>query len=124
MLLTLYNEQRNYSGMHPRPHLDATLAALADPTRRAILARLANGEATVKELADPLPISQPAVSRHVKVLVKAGLVTQRVDGTKRPCRLAGGALDELDAYLTMLREALERNYDRLDRLLAKRAEER
>ena len=109
--------------MHPRPHLDATLAALADPTRRAILARLAEGEATVNALADPLPISQPAVSRHIKVLVRAGLVTQRVDGTKRPCRLAGGALEELDEYLKMLREALERNYDRLDRLLAERAKE-
>jgi DNA-binding transcriptional ArsR family regulator len=99
--------------------LDATLTALADPTRRAILARLAEGEATVNELARPFAISQPAVSRHVKVLVDAGLITQRVDGTRRPCRLAPGALADLDAYLRMLRGALERNYQRLDRLLAR-----
>lgn len=107
--------------MQPRAELDSVLTALADPTRRAILARLAQGEATVNELAEPLPISQPAVSRHIKVLVQAGLIAQRVDGTKRPCRLAGGALSELEDYLTMLREALEQNYSRLDRLLANRA---
>lgn len=100
--------------------LDTTLAALSDPTRRAILARLAEGEATVNELAQPFPISQPAISRHIKVLTEAGLVVQRVDGTKRPCRLAAGGLSELDAYLDMLREALDHNYQRLDRLLAKR----
>jgi DNA-binding transcriptional ArsR family regulator len=99
--------------------LDQTLAALSDPTRRAILARLADGEATVSELAEPFAISQPAISRHIKVLARAGLVTQRVEGTKRPCRLSPGALSELDQYLAMLREALERNYRRLDRLLAK-----
>jgi DNA-binding transcriptional ArsR family regulator len=99
--------------------LDATLAALSDPTRRAILARLAQGEATVNELARPLPISQPAVSRHIRVLADAGLVVQRVDGPRRPCRLAAGALPELDAYLQTLRSALERNYARLDRVLEK-----
>ena len=99
--------------------LDATLAALGDPMRRAILARLALGEATVNELAQPLPISQPAVSRHIRVLADAGLVVQRVDGTRRPCRLAPGALSELDAYLQRLRTALEANYRRLDRVLAK-----
>ena len=99
--------------------LDRTISALADPTRRAILARLAEGEATVNELAEPLPISQPAVSRHIKVLASAGLIVQRVEGTKRPCRLASGGLDELDEYLAMLREALETSYARLDRLLAK-----
>lgn len=104
--------------------LDATLAALGDPTRRAILARLALGEATVNELAQPLPMSQPAVSRHIRVLADAGLVVQRVDGTRRPCRLAPGALSELDAYLQMLRTALERNYQRLDRLLAKQQAKR
>ncbi|MCA9614335.1 MAG: winged helix-turn-helix transcriptional regulator [Sandaracinus sp.] len=98
--------------------LDTTFAALADPTRRAILAQLAAGEATVGELAKPFAISQPAVSRHVRVLVDAGLVLQRVDGTKRPCRLAPTALTELDAYLDLLRRALETNYQRLDRLLA------
>lgn len=102
--------------------LDTTIAALSDPMRRAILARLAQGEATVNELAAPLPISQPAVSRHVRVLAEAGLITQRVEGTKRPCRLAAGALSELDEYLDMLRRALECNYARLDRLLAKQNE--
>lgn len=99
--------------------LDATLSALADPTRRAILARLAEGEATINELAAPFAISQPAISRHIKVLSEAGLIVRRVEGTKRPCRLAPGALGELNDYLQMLRNALERNYQRLDRLLAK-----
>ena len=99
--------------------LDATLSALSDPTRRAILARLAEGEVTVNELAEPFTISQPAISRHIKVLAEAGLIVQRVEGTKRPCRLARGALSELDEYLEMLRKALDQNYRRLDRLLAK-----
>ena len=99
-------------------NLDVAFAALADPTRRAILARLALGEATVLELAKPFAMSQPAVSRHVKVLSDAGLIMQRVDGTKRPCRLAPGAIDEIDRWLAMLRQALERNYDRLDSVLA------
>jgi len=105
--------------MQAQGSLDATLAALSDPTRRAILARLAGGEATVNELADPFPISQPAISRHIKVLADAGLIVQRVEGTRRPCRLAPQALSELDEYLAMLRKGLERNYQRLDRLLAK-----
>ena len=103
--------------------LDTAFAALADPTRRAILARLALGEATVLELAKPFAMSQPAVSRHVKVLSDAGLIVQRVDGTKRPCRLAPGAIDEIDRWLAMLRQALERNYDRLDAVLAELDEE-
>ena len=97
--------------------LDATLMALADPTRRAIVARLAKGEATVNELASPFAISQPAISRHIKVLLQAGLIVQRVDGTKRPCRLASDGLTALDEYLEMLRKGMERNYDRLDRIL-------
>ena len=100
-------------------HLDAGFSALADPTRRAILARLATGEATVNELAAPFQISQPAISRHLKVLEEAGLIMRRVDGTRRPCRLAPDALTELDDYLAMLRRGLEANYARLDRLLAK-----
>ena len=104
-------------------NLDTAFAALADPTRRAILARLALGEATVMELAKPFAMSQPAVSRHVKVLSDAGLIMQRVDGTKRPCRLAPGAIDEIDRWLAMLRQALERNYDRLDAVLAELDEE-
>ncbi|MCG5054478.1 MAG: metalloregulator ArsR/SmtB family transcription factor [Myxococcales bacterium] len=105
--------------MQAQASLDATLAALADPTRRAILARLAEGEATVNELVAPFAISQPAISRHLKVLTEAGLIVRRVEGTKRPCRLAQGGLRELDAYLKMLGRALEQNYQRLDRLLAK-----
>jgi DNA-binding transcriptional ArsR family regulator len=105
--------------MRNQPALDATLTALADPTRRAILARLAKGEATVGELARPFEISQPAISRHIKVLLEADLIVQRVEGTRRPCRLGPGALSELDTYLEMLRKALDHNYRRLDRLLAK-----
>ena len=107
--------------MQVQRSLDSTLAALSDPTRRAILARLSQGEATVNELVEPFSISQPAISRHLKVLAEAGLIVRRVDGTKRPCRLAPGALDELDQYLDMLRRACERNYERLDRLLAKQS---
>lgn len=103
--------------------LDATLSALSDATRRAILAQLASGEATVNELAKPFSISQPAISRHIKVLTEAGLIIQRIDGQKRPCRLAPGALSELDAFLAMLRNALEHNYGRLDRLLARQTRE-
>lgn len=99
--------------------LDRTFAALADPTRRKILARLARGEATVSELAEPFAISQPAISRHIRVLSDAGLIVQRVEGTRRPCRLAPEALSELDAFLEMLRGALAQNYRRLDQLLAK-----
>ena len=71
------------------------------------------------ELARPFSISQPAISRHIRVLTESGLVVQSVQGTKRPCRIARGGLDHLDAYLGMLRGALERNYQRLDHLLAK-----
>lgn len=98
--------------------LSTTFAALADPTRRAILARLASGEATVMELAAPFEMTQPAVSRHLKVLEGAGLIVRRAEGTKRPCRLATGAIDEIDRWLGMLRQALETNYGRLDGVLA------
>jgi DNA-binding transcriptional ArsR family regulator len=101
--------------------LDTVFAALADPTRRAILARLTDGEATVGELVAPFEISQPAISRHLRVLEHAGLILRRVDGTRRPCRLAPGALRGLDAYLSMLRDAMETNYARLDQILAKSA---
>jgi DNA-binding transcriptional ArsR family regulator len=100
------------------PNLDAAFSALADPTRRAILARLASGEATVMELAEPFEITQPAVSRHLKVLEGAGLITRRVQGTRRPCRLAPDGVAEIDQWLAMLRDALAKNYDRLDEVLA------
>ena len=93
-------------------------SALADPTRRAILARLASGEATVMELAEPFEMTQPAISRHLKVLEGTGLIVRRVEGTKRPCRLAPSGIAEIDRWLAMLRDALARNYDRLDQVLA------
>ena len=98
--------------------LDAAFAALADPTRRAILARLASGEATVNELAEPFAMSQPAISQHLKVLEEAGLIVRRVDGTKRPRRLAKAGVEAMDKWLGMLRKALGKNYDRLDDVLA------
>jgi DNA-binding transcriptional ArsR family regulator len=100
------------------PNLDAAFTALADPTRRAILARLTLGEATVMEIAEPFDMTQPAVSRHLKVLEGAGLIARRVEGTKRPCRLAPGAIIEIDQWLDVLRGALAKNYDRLDDVLA------
>ena len=88
------------------PNLDAAFSALADPTRRAILARLALGEATVMELAEPFEMTQPAISRHLKVLEGAGLIVRRVEGTKRPCRLAPDGIADIDQWLAMLRDAL------------------
>ena len=99
-------------------NLDAAFSALADPTRRAILARLALGEATVMELAEPFEMTQPAISRHLKVLEGAGLILRRVEGTKRPCRLAPAAVAEIDQWLAMLRQTLAANYNRLDDVLA------
>lgn len=98
--------------------LDAAFSALGDPTRRAILARLALGETTVMELAEPFSMSQPAISKHLRVLEGAGLITRRAEGAKRPCKLVPEALSEIDQWLAMLREALTANYDRLDALLA------
>ena len=100
------------------PNLDAAFSALADPTRRAILARLTLGEATVMELVEPFELTQPAISRHLKVLEGAGLIVRRVEGTKRPCRLAPTAVNEIDQWLAMLRQALSANYNRLDDVLA------
>ena len=99
-------------------NLNAAFAALADPTRRAILARLATGEATVMELAKPFEMTQPAISQHLKVLEYAGLIVRRVEGTKRPRRLAMEGIEAMDQWLAMLRGALEKNYARLDEILA------
>jgi DNA-binding transcriptional ArsR family regulator len=99
-------------------NLDAAFSALSDPTRRAILARLAEGEATVNELAEPFEMTQPAISQHLKVLEDAGLIVRRVEGTKRPRRLAKAGIEAMDRWLAMLRKALETNYDRLDEVLA------
>jgi DNA-binding transcriptional ArsR family regulator len=99
-------------------NLNAAFAALADPTRRAILARLASGEATVMELAQPFEMTQPAISQHLKVLQEAGLIVARVQGTMRPRRLAKPGIAAMDQWLALLRKGLERNYDRLDEVLA------
>jgi DNA-binding transcriptional ArsR family regulator len=98
--------------------LDTTFSALADPTRRAILARLAKGEATVMELAGPFAMTQSAISQHLKVLEDAALISQRIDGAKRPRRLAKAGIEAMDQWLAMLRKGLEKNYDRLDRVIA------
>lgn len=98
--------------------LDTAFAALSDPTRRAILGRLALGEQTVTELAQPFDMSQPAISKHLQVLERAGLIARRVEGAKRPCRLAKDGVEAIDQWLAMLRKALASNYDRLDAVLA------
>jgi DNA-binding transcriptional ArsR family regulator len=95
-------------------HLSTTLAALADPTRRAILARLAEGEATVNDLAAPLPMSLPAVSRHLKVLEKAGLIKRGREAQWRPCRLEAEPLREVSDWVGRYREFWEERLDRLD----------
>src|SRR5262245_51375725 len=97
--------------------LDATFAALADPTRRAILARLARGEASVTDLARPFAMSQPAISKHLKVLERAGLISRGRDAQRRPCRLEGRPLAEANAWLEHYRRVWEANFDRLDQLL-------
>jgi DNA-binding transcriptional ArsR family regulator len=97
--------------------LDATFAALADPTRRAILARLASGEASVMELARPFAMSQPAVSKHLKVLEHAGLISRGRDAQRRPCRIQGKPLAEADAWLERYRQIWEASFQRLDALL-------
>ncbi|MEV4822384.1 metalloregulator ArsR/SmtB family transcription factor [Micromonospora sp. NPDC049274] len=97
--------------------LDATFAALADPTRRAILARLAVGEATVTELAEPFEMSQPAISKHLKVLERAGLVSRGRDAQRRPCRLEARPLREATAWLADYRDYWAESYQRLDALL-------
>lgn len=97
--------------------LDATFAALADPTRRAILARLATGEATVTELVAPFKLSQPAISKHLKVLERAGLISRGRDAQRRPCRIEGRPLAEVSAWLEEYRKVWEANFRRLDDLL-------
>jgi len=107
------------TGYQPAPdRLDATFAALADPTRRAILARLAQGEASVAELAEPFAMTQPAVSKHLKVLERAGLISRGRDAQRRPRRLEARPLAEVNAWLEHYRQFWEANYDRLDSLLA------
>jgi DNA-binding transcriptional ArsR family regulator len=97
--------------------LDATFAALADPTRRAILARLALGEASVNELTQPFEMSQPAISRHLKVLEQAGLISRGRDAQRRPCRLETRPLSEATGWLEHYRALFEARFQRLDDLL-------
>ncbi len=97
--------------------LDVTFAALADPTRRAILARLARGDASVLELAEPFSMSQPAISKHIKVLEKAGLVSRGRDAQRRPVHLEATPLREANDYLLGYREFWEASFARLDALL-------
>src|SRR5690348_3453873 len=98
--------------------LSVTFAALADPTRRAILARLSDGEATVTELAAPFAISLPAISRHLKVLEQAGLISRGRDAQWRPCRIETGALEQLDSWVGRYRRLWQSKFDRMDAYLA------
>jgi DNA-binding transcriptional ArsR family regulator len=98
-------------------NLDITFAALADPTRRAILARLAKGDASVGELAEPFAMSQPAISKHLKVLERAGLISRGRDAQRRPCKLEAAPLRDADAYLERYRDFWERRYNALDAVL-------
>jgi DNA-binding transcriptional ArsR family regulator len=113
MTIWLYNR----IVMQAATPLDATFAALADPTRRAILARLAKGEATVLELAQPFAISQPAISKHLKVLERAGLISRGRDAQRRPCRLEPAPLAGADSWLENYRRFWEESFERLDVLL-------
>jgi DNA-binding transcriptional ArsR family regulator len=99
------------------PNLDAIFAALADPTRRAIVARLVEGEASVAELVEPFAMSQPAISKHLKVLERAGLISRGRDAQRRPCKLEAQPLAEANEWLERYREVWEQNFARLDLLL-------
>jgi DNA-binding transcriptional ArsR family regulator len=103
--------------MQATQRLDAVFAALADPTRRAILARLASGQASVTELAQPFAMSQPAISKHLKVLERAGLISRGREAQRRPRRLEAKRLEEADKWLERYRRLWEGNYRRLDALL-------
>ena len=103
--------------MQASERLNLTFAALADPTRRAILARLATGEATVTELAEPFEMSQPAISRHLKVLERAGLISMDIDAQRRPRKLEPKRLAQAVDWIERYREIFEQHYQRLDVLL-------
>ena len=105
------------SGYGHQAQLDATFAALADPTRRAILARLASGEASVAELAEPFDMTQPAVSKHLRVLERAGLISRGRDAQRRPSRLEAKPLEEAVQWLENYRRFWEGRFERLDALL-------
>lgn len=101
----------------PADHLSATLSALADPTRRAILARLASGEASVTELAEPFDMSMPAISKHLKVLERAGLIARGREAQWRPCRLEAAPLKDIADWLEHYRRFWEQSFDRLEEYL-------
>lgn len=105
----------------PRTSLDATFSALADPTRRAILARLAQGERPVMELAAPFRISAPAITRHLKVLERAGLITRSRDAQRRPCRLNAAPLQQAADWVALYRQHWEQGFDRLEAYLERMA---
>ena len=102
--------------------LDRSFAALADPVRRAMIARLSRGPATVNELADPFPITKQAVSRHIQVLEAAGLITRTRDGQRRPCHLVPAALEALTGWIDEYRLETERRFRRMEALLKKEQE--
>jgi len=104
--------------MNTSQHLDATFHALSDPTRRAILARLASGEATVTELAEPFAMSLPAVSKHLKVLQRAGLIARSREAQWRPCRLEAAPLKDAAEWIEPYRRFWEESFDRLDDYLS------
>ena len=103
--------------MKTSDRLDATFLALADPTRRAILARLVRGEASVTELTEPFDMSQPAISKHLKILERAGLVSRGRDAQRRPCKLEAKALEAVHTWLERYRQIWDANFERLDALL-------
>ena len=109
--------QSIHRGLTNAGRLDATFAALADPTRRAILARLSSGQASVTELTEPFAMSQPAISKHLKVLERAGLISRGLDAQRRPRRLEAGPLAEATGWLENYRQFWEANFQRLDFLL-------
>jgi DNA-binding transcriptional ArsR family regulator len=108
----------------PTDHLTLTFAALADPTRRSILTRLAEGEATVNELAEPFPLSLPAISRHLNVLERAGLIARSREAQWRPSRLQADPLDEAEDWIQSRKRTWEARMDRLDAHLRQKGEQR
>ena len=115
--LCIINWLYNQMVINHSKRLDATFAALADPTRRAILARLASGEASVTELVKPFAMSQPAISKHLKVLEHAGLISRGRDAQRRPCRIEAKPLAEANGWLEGYRQFWEGSFQRLDALL-------
>jgi DNA-binding transcriptional ArsR family regulator len=114
--------ERSSYGNAPNGRLDATFMALADPTRRAILARLATGEASVTELSAPFAMSQPAISKHLKVLERAGLISRGREAQRRPRRIEAEPLAEATGWLERYRQLWEGNFQRLDALLGELAD--